>query len=111
MRKFNFLSKSSSRSCGHSSVTSAMTVGSPSVHRRETMLKLLSVLVLILTFGVGQMWGGSHTWSYTFALGNLSTSSGNKTFTGKIDNNTNKNVTWACSAATFIGWDSGKVYK
>ena len=57
MRNFNFLSKSSSQSCGHSSVTLAMTVGSPSVHRRGAMLKLISVLVLIFTFGIGQMWG------------------------------------------------------
>ena len=45
--------------CNHSSVTLALTVGSPSAHRRGTMLKLLSVLVLILTIGVGNVWGGS----------------------------------------------------
>ena len=56
MKHLNFLSKSSSQSCGHSSVTLASTVGSPSVHRRSTMLKLISVLVLIFTIGVGQMW-------------------------------------------------------
>ena len=57
MKHLNFLSKSSSQSCGHSSVTLASTVGSPSAHRRPAMLKLLSVLVLILTIGVGQMLG------------------------------------------------------
>ena len=57
MRNFNLLSKSSSQSCSHSIVTLCTTVGSPSAHRRGTMLKLLSVLVLILTFGIGQMWG------------------------------------------------------
>ena len=36
--------------------TLSMTVGSPSAHRRSTMLKLLSVLVLVLTFGVGNAW-------------------------------------------------------
>ena len=61
MRNFNFLSKSSSQSCGHSSVTLASTVGSPSAHRRGAMLKLLSVLVLIFTFGIGQMWGTTGT--------------------------------------------------
>ena len=34
-----------------------LTVGSPSFHRRSTMLKLVSVLVLILTLGVGNAWG------------------------------------------------------
>ena len=57
MKHLNFLSKSSSQSCGHSSVTLASTVGSPSAHRRGTMLKLISVFVLIFTFGIGQMWG------------------------------------------------------
>ena len=57
MKHLNFLSKSGGQSMGLSSVTLALTVGSPSAHRRSTMLKLLSVLVLILTIGVGQMWG------------------------------------------------------
>ena len=60
MTNFNFLSKSSSQSCGHSSVTLASTVGSPSAHRRSTMLRLLSVLVLALTFGVGNVWGAEY---------------------------------------------------
>ena len=59
MKHLNFLSKSSSQSCGHSSVTLALTVGSPSAHRRATMLKLISVLVLVLTFGVGNVWGAA----------------------------------------------------
>ena len=62
MKQLNFLSKSSSQSCSHSSVTLAMTVGSPSAHRRGIMLKLLSVLVLILTLGIGNAWGASATW-------------------------------------------------
>ena len=66
MRKINFLSKSSSQSGGHSSVTLAMTVGSPSAHRRETMLRLLSVLVLIFTFGIGQMWAVDPVSTLTF---------------------------------------------
>ena len=57
MKRFNFLSKSSSRSCGHRVTTLASTVGSPSAHRRGAMLRLLSVLVLILTIGVGNVWG------------------------------------------------------
>ena len=65
MKHLNFLSKSSSQSCSHSSVTLASTVGSPSVDRRGTMLKLLSVLVLIFTFGIGQMWGADPTESFS----------------------------------------------
>lgn len=42
---------------GLRSVTLASTVGSPSVHRRSTMLRLISVLVLVLTIGVGNVWG------------------------------------------------------
>ena len=87
MKHLNFLSKSSSQSCGHSSVTLASTVGSQeefyvsggnsrgaftpadvcqtssvrlnrfTAHRRWAMLKLISVLVLIFTLGIGQMWG------------------------------------------------------
>lgn len=67
MKHLNFLSKSSSQSCGHSSVTLALTVGSPSAHRRGAMLRLLSVLVLILTFGVGQMWGADTQQTYTLS--------------------------------------------
>lgn len=41
------------------SSTLAITISSPSAHRRGTMLKLISVLVLVLTFGVCQMWGAN----------------------------------------------------
>lgn len=53
MKHLNFLSKSSSRSYGHRVTTLASTVGSPS----GAMLRLLSVLVLIFTIGVGNAWG------------------------------------------------------
>ena len=45
--------------------TLSMTVGSPSAHRRGAMLKLISVLVLILTIGVGQMWAEKITLTAT----------------------------------------------
>ncbi len=41
-----------------------LTVGSPSFHRRSTMLKLVSVLVLILTVGVGNAWGAIEAGTY-----------------------------------------------
>ena len=60
MKHLNFLSKSSSQSCGHSSVTLASTVGSPSAHRRGTMLKHVAFLLLFLfSFGVGNVWGAA----------------------------------------------------
>jgi len=67
MKHLNFLSKSSSQSCSHNVVTLASTVGSPSVHRRGIMLRLLSVLVLVLTFGVGNVWGADPTATFTAA--------------------------------------------
>ena len=65
MKHLNFLSKSSSQSCGHNVVTLASTVGSPSAHRRGTLLKLLSVLVLIFTLGIGNVWGSNWTGTST----------------------------------------------
>ena len=62
MKHLNFLSSLGSQSGSHRGVTKAVTVGSPSAHRRGAMLKLLTVLVLILTLGVGQMWGANVTW-------------------------------------------------
>jgi hypothetical protein len=90
MRKFNFLSKSSSQSCGHSSVTLASTVGSPSVHRRGTMLKLLSVLVLIFTFGIGQMWGAGANNLATYTFDNGTTMPTNVTRSGGASFATNR---------------------
>ena len=64
MKQLNFLSKSGSQSGSHRVVTLASTVGSPSAHRRGAMLKLLSVLAIILTIGVGQMWGVDLTFDF-----------------------------------------------
>ena len=73
MKQLNFLSKSGSQSGSHRVVTLDTTVGSPSAHRRGAMLKLISVLVLILTIGVGQMWGVDAT----MGGGNACTVNGN----------------------------------
>ena len=61
MKNFNFLSSLGRQSSGLGIATLASTVGSPSAHRRGAMLKLISVLVLVLTLGVGQMWGTETT--------------------------------------------------
>ena len=64
MKNLKFLSSLGSWAGSHRSMIKALTVGSPSVHRRGTLLKLMSILVLILTIGVGQMWG-AETLVYT----------------------------------------------
>ena len=88
MKHLNFLSKSSSQSCGHNVVTSCTTVGSPSVHRRSTMLRLLSVLVLVLTFGVGQMWGADEVYKTATFTGS-SFSANSQAYTGNFNSTTN----------------------
>lgn len=87
MKHLNFLSKSGSQSGSHSIVTLCTTVGSPSARRRGTMLKLLSVLVLIFTFGVGQMWGSSYSGSVAKVSSN-----GNQTISNVAWNITSDNT-------------------
>ena len=73
MTNLNFLSKSGSQSRSHSRVTLCTTVGSPSAHRRPTMLRLLSVLVLVLTVGVRSAWGADPSESITLSSGTFDT--------------------------------------
>lgn len=94
MKQLNFLSKSSSRSCGHRVTTLASTVGSPSAHRRSTMLKLISVLVLVLTVGVGNAWGT--TYQHVF---NAKPSTGNSI--------TLSSVSWNITATNLGSYNSG----
>ena len=58
---------------------------SPSFHRRSTMLKLVSVLALIFTLGVGNAWGADPSWTWTAgSASDFGTStSGNVTLNGK----------------------------
>lgn len=60
MKKFNLLRKSERKSVG---TTLALTVGSPSVHRRYSALKHLTFMLLFL-LGSLNVWGGEIT--YTF---------------------------------------------
>lgn len=61
MKHLNFLSNLLSLSlgspCTDVSLDRRLTVGSPSFDCRSAMLKLVSVLVLVLTIGVGDAWG------------------------------------------------------
>ena len=73
MKQLNFLSKSGGQSMGLRVTTLASTVGSPSAHRRATMLRLISVLVLVLTIGVGNVWGADPTEDIVLSSGSFST--------------------------------------
>ena len=79
MKNFNFLSSLGRQSSGLGIATLASTVGSPSAHRRGTMLKLISVLMLVLTLGVGQMWATDQTITLTYSSFGLTTSYTKKT--------------------------------
>ena len=69
MKNKNFLSKLCSPSVGSQSsdvsLDCRLTVGSPSASHRSVVLKLCTVLVVLLTIGVGQMWGGISVLSFT----------------------------------------------
>lgn len=112
MKQLNFLSKSSSLSCGHNVVTLASTVGSPSAHRRGTMLKLLSVLVLILALGVGNAWGADQTVTWTINGVNNATSSGgqnvNTTLKTSSKSPTSETGVWtAVASSSYASSNSG----
>jgi hypothetical protein len=94
MKNLNFLSKTSSYSCIHGVTTLCTTVGSPSAHRRGIMLKLLSVLVLILTIGVGNAWGT--TYQHVF---NAKPNTGNSI--------TLSSVSWNITATNLGSYNSG----
>jgi hypothetical protein len=109
MTNFNFLSKTSSQSCGHNVVTLAATVGSPSAHRRGIMLKLISVLVLILTFGVGNVWGTAVDKQAVWTFTSTSYPSNNTNFgatSGVYATNSNFKIT-----NTSTGWKDGSRFK
>lgn len=72
-----------------------LTVDSPSFHRRSTMLKLVSVLVLILTVGSGNAWGTTFT----------TTNSGGFTGTNKSKTTDGITVTFSSDAS----WQSDHV--
>ena len=67
-----------------------LTVGSPSGFTINWTLKLVSVLAILLTIGVGQMWGASETAAYTLSC---STSGSNNSYTGNCDI-TVSSITW-----------------
>ena len=68
-----------------------LTVGSPSGLNAKWMLKLMSVLVLILTIGSGNVWSADVTYTLSSASGNPG--SGNDWYSGTIDSYTS----WAAT--------------
>lgn len=67
--------------------TSSVRLNRFTAHRRGTMLKLISVLVFILTIGVGQMWGATATLDASCIASNASSyQDGPTTLTDKNGN-------------------------
>ena len=87
--------------------TLALTVGSPSVHRRGAMLKHIAFLLLFLVVGVGQVWGEdvTSTMDLDDQSGTVSTST--TSFTGT------ESATWSLSIdanTSSVNSDSGDKY-
>ena len=93
--------------------TLAMTVGSPSVHRRGAMLKLISVLALILTIGVGNVWGVEYEELYnsgSFTTVSTHSYTQNKTFT--LDSKSwTASVSQVNSSIFYLGCNSNNASK
>ena len=75
MKHLNFFSKR--QTCSHNVVTLAATVGSPSAHRRGTMLKPLFLAMLFLFVGIGNVWGAKD--DIIYKINTASTKIGNST--------------------------------
>ena len=95
MKRFttnSFRRHSSNVHCSDVSLDHRLTVGSPSGFNANSLLKLVSVLVLVWAFGVGNAWGDT-TATLTLSSSNkFSTSSGST----KTDNQSN---TWTCTGS------------
>ncbi len=87
MKNLNFLSKSSSQSCSHSSVTLASTVGSPSVDRRLTKVKHLA-FVLLFMLGSLNVWGATSTLTFTAKCNGSGTANDGASWTVTSDGGT-----------------------
>ena len=67
---------SESRSYSDVSLDRRLTVGSPSGFNHSALLKVVAVLVMIFTLGIGQMWGATETYTYSDYTGQGTPSSG-----------------------------------
>ena len=89
MKNFNLLSKMCSPLVGSQSndvsFDCRLTVGSPSGLDAKWKLKLVSVLVLILTVGVGQMWGADELYQTITFLDNGTDGDGSSSFNSSTD--------------------------
>ena len=78
-----------------------LTVGSPSGFTMNWTLKLVSVLVLVLTIGIGNVWGAPSVISYNQSTKDTETS----VTSSNISSGTAGKVSWTATSAT---WNSKK---
>lgn len=92
MNKLNFLSKLCSPLLGSRSsdvsLHCRLTVGSSSGFGSKSLLKLVSILALIFTLGIGSVWGASETFDF---------SSGTATGSGS-----SRIITWSGTSCTIV---------
>ncbi len=86
MRNLNFLRKSERKSVG---TTLALTVGSPSAHRRYSALKHLTFMLLFL-LGSLNVWGGTSTYTFSSNAWASSVSTGGTSCTWSGSANANQ---------------------
>ena len=88
--------------------TLALTVGSPSVHRRGTTLKHVAFLLLFLIAGIGNVWGVDVTYTLTINGSDFNT-------TSYAANNNEKTTDAVCTTdnkKTYeVSWTSNQVMK
>ena len=101
MKNLNFLRNLFGPAAGWQSsdvsVDRRLTVGSLSGLPTKSLLKLVSILVLMLTLGVGNVLGTDYTYSPT---GSYTASGGKSTSNGKE---------WTYSSATYLGLNNSKI--
>ena len=83
------------------SVDRRFTVGRLSGFGSKSLLKLVSVLALVLTIGVGQIWGDSYTW--TLAAGDLGTTASPSTSVTKGSPSKTWSVAYTWSKNKYMG--------
>ena len=87
--------------------TLALTVGSPSVHRRSAMLKPLFFAVLFLIAGIGNVWATDYDLVYTLDGTVTSSASGSSAYATAIDIEVN-GITWNVMGNTTLNpWGIG----
>ena len=111
----NFRSSRPNLQSSYISLDRRLTVGSPSGLNAKWMLKLVAIWAILLTVGVGNVWGDTDTYDFNTNgitkisgpnSGAVTTSSPNVVFTSKTGNTTDS-WTIAFTANTFYGYGKG----